>query len=1472
MADDSTPIPSHLALGNRVQINGIGATIRFVGATAFATGRWVGLELDAETGKNDGSVQGKRYFECKPGYGVFVRANQIRAPHDDQNAATTTTPGRRASLSARLSVGPGSLPRSFAPPPAPPSSTSPPSSSPKVDSSRPASPARTLGRSASGTLPKSTSTPGARLKGSAMSQALALANSLAVSSSTSPSMPSSLPFDPSLGPSTPTPAAGRPRPVSMFGRLPTRPADPETPVPHESLELETPIPIPDSPVSDEAFPDYSSSHISPGNLPHVSNPSLASNPPDATATSPAPAPTSERHDQAELDPTQSASGSHESVLQKMVSNREVDDLKIKLRILETKRAEDKERLKDIDRLRSELEASLEIRTKLSSRLQESQNDVRDAKRQIRDITNERNLLEEQLVEAQEELEMMTLDKEMAEEKADALHAEVEALQGRCEELMVDVEVLKEEAELIRIESSGGISDSPSSRPALEYRQLERQNERLTVALIRLRDVTTETESELRHTIALLEKENMHLADQKLKDDQLKKQIEDYEQQVEALKEELDEALSAEEMIVSLTDKNMALHEKIEQMKVAISDLEDLKAVADELEEGHVETENQLQEVIDFKDMVINELKRRYDEQQESLIDYEGTIVRFRELVKTLQSELEELRGGSADDEGDKLVVHSQEILSLNMQLQSTVTKAQTKAIDLELKKLDALQAATHLQFVTRYLPESFFDNEDDAIQCELIFQRLNFKADLVQKILKERFQIGSQFNDPQSHNAHATADGLLFGGVINRKLSKDGAKDEQEWDHQTYICEMVQRLVYYNSIVKRFMSYLESCSVDEYLKIGKIHHDLVGAERRLNGLVELLKRDEVRGVHILTDIGKSISQMEHLSETLLVSDFGVRSTVAQSIITSYLEGMDIGSERIDAELEKLSVWFERHEDEDNDFERSFRSISGDVLDILRSALTQNKGAKARIRKLIKRMKEIVDASSIVRYDICEFIREIYQAVARTVDYCAETSHKTVFMIKTKREHKTSISMNVFDQISASACELFLGQTEAMLGHGLCQNLDRLNIMLDKVVEAVEDGSYVEKVNKNAEPWKARAEFIRKEYSLNTDLEKKIESLNGEVITLLKDIHIKDQNIQESNIRIEFLEKRMEQSQKTAETIAALEEELSIAKTQEDAYEELIEALHGDIEHLEMEHRKLAKRLELQQQQYQQQQQQERASPPSIRKINTGIELGSAGGPPMSPLPMTPGGPGRSETPIVLDAATKEEIQALKSALKFVRAENARLKASKVQVDAEFLFDPNDALMRFSKPHSQANNGSTGKDAGDGQNAGPGGSAISPPKGSMPDLESSLRNLQSETRAFLVEAHQFASAPKVVDVTKQTSALEMKWISSRHNPAHQQQTKVESTKELVKRGTELKERIKRVSEAAHQGQPQDNLLEPLTSKNPPTPVQPLLLGRVRIPALASIIDQQSPYFGQTKGSHQLTLGSRKEFERLHTCFV
>ena len=72
----------NIQIGARVVIKGKPGVVKFIGTTKFAPGEWVGVELDMPYGKNNGAVDGTRYFKCdKPisqgFFGIFVHPNLV---------------------------------------------------------------------------------------------------------------------------------------------------------------------------------------------------------------------------------------------------------------------------------------------------------------------------------------------------------------------------------------------------------------------------------------------------------------------------------------------------------------------------------------------------------------------------------------------------------------------------------------------------------------------------------------------------------------------------------------------------------------------------------------------------------------------------------------------------------------------------------------------------------------------------------------------------------------------------------------------------------------------------------------------------------------------------------------------------------------------------------------------------------------------------------------------------------------------------------------------------------------------------------------------------------------------------------------------------------------------------------------------------------------------------------------------------
>ncbi|XP_066597126.1 CAP-Gly domain-containing linker protein 1 isoform X2 [Prorops nasuta] len=76
--------------------------LRFIGPTHFQTGEWCGVELDDPLGKNDGSVDGKCYFVCKPKHGLFVPVSKVsRSPASKRSICVIHKPSG-AALNASL--------------------------------------------------------------------------------------------------------------------------------------------------------------------------------------------------------------------------------------------------------------------------------------------------------------------------------------------------------------------------------------------------------------------------------------------------------------------------------------------------------------------------------------------------------------------------------------------------------------------------------------------------------------------------------------------------------------------------------------------------------------------------------------------------------------------------------------------------------------------------------------------------------------------------------------------------------------------------------------------------------------------------------------------------------------------------------------------------------------------------------------------------------------------------------------------------------------------------------------------------------------------------------------------------------------------------------------------------------------------------------------------------------------------------
>lgn len=107
------PLKMSYKIGQIIHVRdkAVDGKIAYIGGTDFAPGVWVGIILDEAKGKNNGSVQGKSYFECSDKHGMFVRQSQlsqiadVKALAPEAMVASPAAPARSPSESGLKKPG-----------------------------------------------------------------------------------------------------------------------------------------------------------------------------------------------------------------------------------------------------------------------------------------------------------------------------------------------------------------------------------------------------------------------------------------------------------------------------------------------------------------------------------------------------------------------------------------------------------------------------------------------------------------------------------------------------------------------------------------------------------------------------------------------------------------------------------------------------------------------------------------------------------------------------------------------------------------------------------------------------------------------------------------------------------------------------------------------------------------------------------------------------------------------------------------------------------------------------------------------------------------------------------------------------------------------------------------------------------------------------------------------------------------------
>ncbi|KAI9852442.1 MAG: hypothetical protein M1838_000762 [Thelocarpon superellum] len=1119
---------SAFSVGQTVKLqDGRVATVRYLGDAHFAAGDWVGVELDSATGKNNGEVHGQRYFDCQPFYGMFVRPAAIRAfgqtPANLNGNGHVQKPLKPTGLTTTKR-------QSVAGPPGVGTRASLNAASPSVRAAATAAHRPSLSRSPvkSPTKPPYSAAPSVSSTSASPSPGLTARSRPSSTHRTSmgpPALPSTKPTRPSVaGPgarqrasitatssSTSTVArrtSVRPQPLLGFRKPSVASSAGEGS--GQGSDYGTESPVPRTPDSRKLSAEMSPPVMSPV-PPRDAARTGERSPSDVDSTRGPPSSTLTQRTIHTLSTTTAGA-------------REIEDLKKKLRMMEKKRKDDRDQLRTLERVQSDRDKFEAIIQKLQSKLQPQHQEMAELRRQLYEANARLDQIGPEQAQHEDALEMATLDREMAEEHAEVLRAEVDALKQRAEELQLEVDLLKAENQ----ELDQGTD--PAEKSSHGWLHMEKENARLREALLRLRDLTRQTEADLHDQIKGLEDDVQELGGVKHDFERTREKFLQAEANIEDLRQQLDAALGAETMLEELTQKNMSLSDRIDELTTANQDLEGLKEVNDEIELDHIEYEKQLEREIDHKDTLLRRQEHQAKRQADAIEEFDYTIARYKELVKTLQADLDALRASqqSTETETEEFTQRSRAVMDLNMKLQASARKTQTKTIELELRRLEAQEAADLLEIVQRFLPDAYLQDKD-SVAALLRFKRVGFKAHLLHTLVTDRV-MGTA---PRGHE-----DDVLAG------------------------CEILDRLTWIRAMSRRFVRNISACSVDRFAHFAGTLYELEPVERALNGWIDGLRNDELKEKQCASELQRTLALMSHLAEIHLVDDLEnyAEGLVMRGVLTqSHLENAASAFTQI---RDMVTAHVVAPEDEDDMSARNFaRQVE--------ACASQARSSTVSVGKIVRSLEELRDRSLSLPMDASDAFERCEQSAEEIMRYAVQLGLALFGLVSDEgRTHRpsyddvhTAVRVTTATILSAEENDVF-GKITARL-HSLASSLHELNLVATDLPTAIE-------FERPPAPWLTRAEELKALAAKSADRDDEIRRLKHEIHERATQIALRDQAQEELSVKIELLEARMSDASKHTHQLDELEASIRAGKGREKDLADAMETQVKELEALELE--------------------------------------------------------------------------------------------------------------------------------------------------------------------------------------------------------------------------------------------------------------------------------------------------------------
>eukprot|EP00039_Didymoeca_costata_P000939 m.48217 g.48217 ORF g.48217 m.48217 type:complete len:1130 (+) comp10557_c0_seq2:354-3743(+) len=660
-----------------------------------------------------------------------------------------------------------------------------------------------------------------------------------------------------------------------------------------------------------------------------------------------------------------------------------------------------------------------------------------------------------------ELEAALLDKELAELHLEEVQVENDALRATVQDLQ------------LKTDTGGSTPDARLSK-ALE-------------AVSALREQVKLRESELSASMKVMRQDGIKI--RKLEGELQKRtmQMDNLVSKVSGMKEQIEGTANSSDIIEALTNKTTNLEEQNKKLLEDLGDMKKMLALENDILEEHRLSEQQ----------ALTQLKETEGKCMElitALRNVSSDNAKYKSALSELQKNLEE--SGNENKTSQKKATEETNTAPEDDKPRVVLRKDKS-AVKLKLSELQASLSKKQVGLLNRFLPETFFSQEEDGIQLVILLTGLQDKCEIAINDVQSQF--GLQHDIDTLMNEGAAVDQLSFA---------------------QYVSCILERL---KIGCKNLLTEIEKSDETTYKQLSHSYTDLKELGPALEGLVQVIVEDRLGPAVPLDALNGGLRKLEHLLGT-----HGINKVTDFTLTNNFVDSMSKTGKALDIELRRLEILFSRTLDGNMD------SSFADTVDNIK--IWRNKTVEIQ-KKAKKVNRQLPDAANNLTLKLTPQMRTSLKDMdKKSVSLAVGLKNTGTAVWQHTASSAKSLSVGEAYQLAVkSKVDLSKeavhvksaqrqGADESMLPIHAEMAFKEIEDTMESLVYSLERGEFDEAVDpssntKEVPMWETRGAMMQAKIAESLSLETALEAKEEEILQERKEILKLKKNISEMKVQL-----------------------------------------------------------------------------------------------------------------------------------------------------------------------------------------------------------------------------------------------------------------------------------------------------------------------------------------------------------------